>query len=121
MKWVLRVCPFEPAHGDRSAVITMRASGVLGFRCQHDSCQGNNWKALREKYEPKTDKPARREIQTVTAAGGDEELVAQCGPPILLDGNDKPTEINQMFVAARHKRDNPVSYTHLTLPTKRIV
>ena len=110
LKWVLRVCPFEPAHGDRSAGITMRASGVLGFRCQHDSCQGNNWKALREKYEPKTDKPVRREIQTVTAAGGDEELMAQCGPPILLDSNDKPTEINQMFVAARHKRDNLILF-----------
>jgi P4 family phage/plasmid primase-like protien len=110
LKWVLRVCPFDPAHDDRSAVITMRANGALGFRCQHDSCQGKNWKALRAMVDPKPDRPARKEIPTVTPAGGDEDLIARCGPPILLDERANPSDINQMFVAARHKRDNLILF-----------
>jgi putative DNA primase/helicase len=109
-KWVLRVCPFDPAHDNGSAVIIMRANGTLGFRCQHDSCQGKNWKALRAMFDPKPDKPARKETPTVTAAGGDEELIARCGPPILLDDRANPSDINQMFVAARHKRDNLILF-----------
>ena len=110
LKWVLRVCPFDPAHDNRSAVIIMRANGALGFCCQHDSCRGKNWKTLRAVYESKPDKPARREIPTVEPAAGDEELIARCGPPILLNAGEVPTDINQMFVAERHKRDNLILF-----------
>ncbi len=109
-KWVLQVCPFDPSHDNGSAVIIMRANGALGFRCQHDSCRDKNWKALRAMVEPKPDKPARKEIPTVTPAGGDEDLIARCGPPILLDARANPCDINQMFVAARHKRDNLILF-----------
>jgi P4 family phage/plasmid primase-like protien len=88
----------------------MRANGVLGFRCQHDSCQGKNWKALRAMVDPKPNKPARKEIPTVTPAGGDEELITRYGPPVLLDDRANPSDINQMFVAARHKRDNLILF-----------
>jgi putative DNA primase/helicase len=108
LKWVLRVCPFDPDHSDRSAVIVMRVNGALGFRCQHNGCQGKNWKALRALFEPKTDKSSRREIPTVQTADGDLGLTAQYGPPILLNGGGVPTDINQMFVAARFKRDNRI-------------
>ncbi len=105
-KWVLRTCPFDPDHSDRSAVIVIRANGALGFRCHHNGCQGKNWKALRAKFEPRADKPARREIPTVETNEGDEDLAAQYGPPILLNAGGVPTDINQMFAAARFKRDN---------------
>ena len=105
-KWILRVCPFNQEHSNGAAVIIMRANGVLGFRCQHDSCRGNNWKALRAKYEAKTDKPARREIPVVETAEGDEDLAEKYGPPVLLNAGSVPTDINQMFVAALFKRDN---------------
>jgi P4 family phage/plasmid primase-like protien len=106
MKWVLRVCPFNPEHDKRSAVIVMRASGALGFRCQHDSCQGKNWKTLRAMCEPKTEKSGKGETPVVETATGDENLAAQYGPPILLNENAAPRDINQMFVAARFARDN---------------
>jgi putative DNA primase/helicase len=110
LKWILRVCPFDPTHDDRSAVITLRANGALGFRCHHDSCQGRNWKALRAMVDPKPDRPARKEIPTVAPAEGDDDLIARCGPPVLLDDRANPTDINQMFVAARHKRDNLILF-----------
>lgn len=51
-KWVLPVCPFNPKHTNRSAVITEQANGAIGFRCLHDSCIDNDWKALRKLKEP---------------------------------------------------------------------
>ena len=46
-KWVLDVCPFNPDHNDRSAVITQSKDGKLGFVCHHNGCAGKNWHDLR--------------------------------------------------------------------------
>lgn len=51
-KWVLRVCPFNAEHTDKSAVIIQMSDGRLGFRCHHNGCNGKNWKALRALKEP---------------------------------------------------------------------
>jgi len=45
------VCPFNAEHLD-SAVVLELASGALAFRCQHNSCQGHDWHALRDLKEP---------------------------------------------------------------------
>lgn len=47
-KWIFPICPFNPDHTNRSAVITEQANGAIGFTCHHNSCQGNDWKKLRE-------------------------------------------------------------------------
>lgn len=52
-KWVLRECPFNPDHNDRSAVIIEHASGALSFTCHHDSCGTKRWTDLRELLEPR--------------------------------------------------------------------
>lgn len=51
-KWVFDVCPFNPDHTDRSAVITQQGNGAIGFTCHHNGCKGNDWKALRDMLEP---------------------------------------------------------------------
>lgn len=51
-KWVFEVCPFNPDHTDKSAVITQQANGAIGFTCHHNGCQGNDWHKLRELLEP---------------------------------------------------------------------
>jgi hypothetical protein len=51
-KWVFDVCPFHSEHTNRSAVITQQANGAISFKCHHNSCQGNDWKALRDMLEP---------------------------------------------------------------------
>ena len=35
--------------------------------------------------------------------------------------DSRTIKTNELFVAIKGNRDGPVSYTHLTLPTKRIV
>lgn len=56
-KRVLRQCPFNPDHIDRSAVLIQMASGAVVFRCHHNSCTGNDWRRLREMLEPKVIAP----------------------------------------------------------------
>lgn len=51
-KWVFDVCPFSAEHADRSAVITQHSAGGIAFKCHHNGCINNDWKALRELREP---------------------------------------------------------------------
>ncbi len=51
-RWVLKTCPWDATHTDRSAVITLRADGTIGAMCHHNGCHGKGWKDLRVLYEP---------------------------------------------------------------------
>lgn len=59
-KHVLETCPFDDAHGKDSAIIVMR-SGAIVFKCLHNGCANNGWKELREKYEPLSERPQKKE------------------------------------------------------------
>ena len=39
--------PFNPDHGFGEAAVFLRADGILGFCCKHNSCQGKHWSDLR--------------------------------------------------------------------------
>jgi hypothetical protein len=90
-KWVLEACPFDPAHGQDSAVFEAR-DGRLGFRCLHNGCNGRNWHDLRELFEPKAQRSKRQQsrakapvtAQTNTAGSGDLR------PSIDVDEKDLP-------------------------------
>jgi energy-coupling factor transporter ATP-binding protein EcfA2 len=49
-KWELAECPFNPEHTNGSAVIMRSADGVIGFKCQHNSCADRHWRDVREKF-----------------------------------------------------------------------
>ena len=51
-KWVFSVCPFNPEHNNRSAVITQQSNGAIGFKCHHNGCKDYDWHALRRLKEP---------------------------------------------------------------------
>lgn len=64
-KWIFPVCPFNPDHRNRSAIITEQANGAIGFTCHHNGCKGKDWHALRELRESGF---TEREIERQTAA-----------------------------------------------------
>jgi hypothetical protein len=47
-KWVFDVCPFNPDHHDRSAVLIQEPSGAMCFKCHHNGCAENDWRKLRK-------------------------------------------------------------------------
>lgn len=51
-RWVLPVCPWNPAHDDRAAFIIQFQSGAISAGCLHNGCKGRDWHDLRAKYEP---------------------------------------------------------------------
>ncbi|MFA6561192.1 MAG: phage/plasmid primase, P4 family [Verrucomicrobiia bacterium] len=105
-KWVLGSCPFNSDHNNRSAVIVIKQDGTLGFKCHHDGCKGNNWRALRARFEPKSGTQDDHEGSMVLDVPGDEDLVARFGPPVTMNKFGEPAHVNQMFVAAKFARDN---------------
>ena len=51
-KWIFPICPFNEAHTNKSAVLIQEPSGAVAFKCHHNGCSGNDWRALRELREP---------------------------------------------------------------------
>ncbi len=49
--YVLKTCPFNPEHTDQAAYVIQFHNGTILARCHHNSCLGNNWPILYEKYE----------------------------------------------------------------------
>lgn len=49
---ILEECPFNADHKAPDAAITVNASGAIGFKCFHNSCQGHGWRDVRERMEP---------------------------------------------------------------------
>ncbi len=105
-KWILEICPFNPEHTNHSSVVVTKVDGTIGFRCLHDGCKGNNWKALRAKCEPKSETPHEETRPTVLDVPSDDDLVAQYGPLVSVDDKGNPTVVNQMFVAGKYARDH---------------
>lgn len=51
--FVLKGCPWNDEHTDKSAYIIQYPNGNIAAGCHHNSCQDENWATLKEKYEPK--------------------------------------------------------------------
>lgn len=51
-KWIFPICPFNEVHTNKSAVLIQEPSGAVAFKCHHNGCSGNDWRALRELREP---------------------------------------------------------------------
>ena len=49
-RWTLRACPFNQEH--QNPVVIELAYGALVYKCLHNSCIENDWKALRLLIEP---------------------------------------------------------------------
>lgn len=61
--FVLSVCPWRSEHTNQSAYVMQFKDGALAAGCHHNSCQGEDWHTLREKYE---------EEENRQSSGGDE-------------------------------------------------
>jgi len=47
-RFKLAACPFNPEHVNGEAAVFRKASGALGFKCQHDSCSAKAWGDVRD-------------------------------------------------------------------------
>jgi hypothetical protein len=57
-KWTLAIleeCPFDSNHNRGEAWVGVADNGERGFGCPHNGCVGNDWHALRQKWESPID------------------------------------------------------------------
>jgi hypothetical protein len=52
-KWILKTCPWNSEHTNRSALIMQFPSGAIAARCHHNGCAGKGWQDLRGMFERK--------------------------------------------------------------------
>ncbi len=55
-KWILSECLFNAEHKAPDAAVLLRANGVLGFECFHNSCTSKHWKEFRAEAEKRSGK-----------------------------------------------------------------
>ena len=51
-KYILTECPFDHNHKSPDSMITVGASGAIGFKCFHNSCADKTWRDVRLLFEP---------------------------------------------------------------------
>ena len=80
-KWVLNPCPWNSDHTNGAAFIVQHGSGWIAAGCHHNGCQGNNWHALRDLYEPGRQarpRPAPRQQPRHASSQGQTEPSRHC-------------------------------------------
>ena len=102
-KWIFPICPFNPDHTNKSAVLIQQPGGAIAFRCHHNGCAGNDWRALRALRDP--DHPAA-ELHAPAVYGGELEDPTETDPaaPPLPDS------------ATRHVNPGPLDPALLRVP-----
>lgn len=81
-RWILNPCPWNPEHTNDSAFVLVWPDGTIGAGCQHNSCTSNDWRALRELWEPEA---ANRKPMVFLPQGG--QPISETGKTLgeLLD------------------------------------
>ena len=99
--YVLKRCPWNEKHTDKSASITQFHEGGISAKCHHDSCSHESWKTLRERYEGK--KSRNKNLK--------EEKKSQADIMIEMAMNEEDEffhdELNEKYVAIK-RGGNPL-------------
>ena len=94
-RWSLTTCGFNPAHKPNKAVITQRGNGIVGYKCQHDSCSENGWKDFRRHIESAYVSPA-----STSDCGSRGEYPIHALPTIIRDAVELQVRLNAVDPAA---------------------
>jgi hypothetical protein len=85
-RWILRTCPWDASHTNRSAYIVQFKSGAIEAGCHHNSCRGRTWHDLRDLLEP-----GWRERRAASTGGNGRQAVGYTTQPTRAQ-NAHPTE-----------------------------
>lgn len=105
-RWILDACPFNPSHLHPDASVWRNlASGRLGFKCLHDSCEGKHWADFRAVYEPLRSQytgPYRERSRPTPPAGAPSGRPVESDSDTEIPGNAADVEAAVTDVIAQN-------------------
>ena len=112
----LSECPFDPQHKHPDSAIGQFPNGATFFICFHNSCDGNDWDTLRERFDPKSDrKPQKREQRQKDPEEIQREIQAlseETGLPTIELNDEQMRDVTDSVIDAISKagKDEPLLY-----------
>lgn len=82
-KWVLKTCPWNSDHTNRSAYIVQQGNGAISAGCQHNGCKDKKWHDLRDIIEPGWRNRNGSAFQEASPAANG--IVGQVEPATIVD------------------------------------
>lgn len=74
---ILDGCPMNPEHGNRGDTsIVLRASGMIGFACQHNGCSKTTWPEVRAKIDPEYGRQRERAAKAADGSARPADEIA---------------------------------------------
>ena len=103
--YVLKQCPWNEEHTDKSAYVSQYNNGNIVAGCHHNSCSENNWSTLRSKYEP-TNKVTNENIDKYDGKNEDKKGQIDILIDIVEDIETYRTSMDETYVTIQIRENN---------------
>ena len=103
--YVLKQCPWNEEHTDKSAYVIQYNNGNIVAGCHHNSCSENNWSTLRSKYEP-TNKVTNKNIDKYDGKNEDKKGQIDILIDIVEDIETYRTSMDETYVTIQIRENN---------------
>ena len=103
--YVLKQCPWNEGHTDKSAYVIQYNNGNIVAGCHHNSCSENNWSTLRSKYEP-TNKVTNENIDKYDGKNEDKKGQIDILIDIVEDIETYRTSMDETYVTIQIRENN---------------
>ena len=103
--YVLKQCPWNEEHTDKSAYVIQYNNGNIVAGCHHNSCSENNWSTLRSKYEP-TNKVTNENIDKYDGKNEDKKGQIDILIDIVEDIETYRTSMDETYVTIQIRENN---------------
>ena len=103
--YVLKQCPWNEEHTDKSAYVIQYNNGNIVAGCHHNSCSENNWSTLRSKYES-TNKVTNENIDKYDGKNEDKKGQIDILIDIVEDIETYRTSMDETYVTIQIRENN---------------
>ncbi|TAN67428.1 hypothetical protein WS9_008480 [Paraclostridium sordellii 8483] len=103
--YVLKQCPWNEDHTDKSAYVIQYDNGNIVAGCHHNSCSENNWNTLRSKYEP-TNEVTNENIDKTDGKNEDKKGQIDVLIDIVEDIETYRTSMDETYVTIQIRENN---------------
>jgi len=109
-RYILAACLFDSSHTGTSACLGRSNDGKIFYRCFHDSCSGNDWRAVKALYKSAGKGEGAATASAVVCSAGGEDVDPWALAKQLIA--DEWTDADTGQVLVRRHREQFYRYSH---------